>query len=112
MVTPVAKRKPTAPAGHQLSALFADPDLVDRIFDYIVEQFPEIKSERIDELKRSTREEFRGAEVYIPSRSPTDRQQQVQEVLKMFNGRNATEIARRLQIGRATVYRYIKQSGK
>nr|WP_305683079.1 helix-turn-helix domain-containing protein [Hydrogenophaga sp.] len=29
----------------------------------------------------------------------------------MFNGRNAREVARRLGIGRATVYRLIKQGG-
>lgn len=111
MVIPVAKRKPQ-PVPHQLSPIFSDPDLVDRIFDYIVEQFPDIKSDRIEELKKTTREEFRGAEVYIPSRSPNDRQQLVQEVLRMFNGRNATEIARRLQISRATVYRWVKQPGR
>ena len=108
----MAKRKTPQTDGHQLSAMFADPDLVDRIFDYIVEQFPEIQAERLEELKKSTRDEFRGAEYYIPSRSPTDRQQMVEEVLKLFNGRNATEIARRLQIGRATVYRWVKQAGR
>lgn len=107
----MAKRKPSAPVGHQLPPMFADPDLVDRIFEYIVEQFPELEAGRIDELKRTTREEFRGAEYYIPTRSPTDRQQLVEEVLRMFNGRNATEIARRQQISRATVYRWIKQPG-
>ena len=90
----MAKRKPSAPVGHQLPPMFADPDLVDRIFEKIVEQFPELEAGRIDELKRTTREEFRGAEYYIPTRSPTDRQQLVEEVLRMFNGRNATEIAR------------------
>ncbi len=92
--------------------MFADPDLVDRIFDYIVEQFPDIAAERLDEMKKATREEFRGAEYYIPRRSPTDRQQLVEEVLRLFDGRNATEIARRLQISRATVYRYVKQPGR
>lgn len=108
----MAKRKPTQPpVGHQLSPMFADADLVDRIFEYIVDQFPEISAGRIEELKKTTREEFRGAEYYIPTRSPTDRQQLVEEVLRLFNGRNATEIARRLQISRATVYRWIKQPG-
>ena len=67
----MTKRKQAQPERHQLSAVFADPDLVDRIFDYIVEQFPDIQADRLEELKRSTREEFRGAECYIPSRSPT-----------------------------------------
>ncbi len=96
----------------QLGVILADPDLVDRIFEYIVEQFPEISAVRIEQLKDATREEFRGAEHYIPGRSPTARQKRVEEVLKLFNGRNATEIARRLDISRATVYRWVKQPGK
>lgn len=99
------------PVGHKLGPLFADPDLVDRIFEYVVEQFPEISASRIDALKRATREELSGEQYYIPARSPTERQRQVQEVLRLFNGRNATEIARRLQISRATVYRWVKQAG-
>lgn len=95
-----------------LGAILAEPDVVDRIFDYIVEQFPEIAAARIEQLKHATREEFRGAQHYIASRSPTARQQRVEEVLKLFNGRNATEIARRLDISRATVYRWVKQPGK
>lgn len=99
-------------APHQLSERFADPDLVDRIFDYILEEFPEIGAiaDRVPELKAATRQEFRGERAYINSRNPTDQQRQVAEVLRFFNGRNATEVARRLQISRATVYRYIKQA--
>lgn len=102
---------PPKRVGHQLGPIFAEPDLVDRIFDYVVEQFPEISADRVVDLKRATRDELAGQQHYIPARSPTDRQRQVQEVLRMFNGRNATEIARRLQISRATVYRWVKQSG-
>ena len=109
-MTTMAKKPPKP--GHQLSEMFADPDLVDRIFDYIADQFPEISGARVEQLKVATREEFRGAEYYIPSRSPTARQQRVEEVLRLFNGRNATEVARRLQISRATVYRWVKQPGK
>ncbi len=86
------------------------PDLVDAIFEYILAEFPEI-SERAEALKAATREEFKGIATYIPSRSATARQELVAEVLRLFNGRNATEVARRLRISRATVYRYIKTSG-
>ncbi|RZI94376.1 MAG: HTH domain-containing protein, partial [Rubrivivax sp.] len=86
--------------------------LVDRIFDYVVELCPEIKADRVAELKQAARAEFSGERCYINERSPTDRQQLVAEVLALFNGRNATEIARRLSISRSTVYRYIKQAGK
>jgi Mor family transcriptional regulator len=113
MVNALAK-KTTAPTPHRLSPLFDDGDLVDRIFEYILEQFPAMAQDdqsraKLGDMKQAMREEFSGAEFYIPKRSPTERQQLVAEVLRLFNGRNATEIARRLQISRATVYRVVKQ---
>lgn len=87
------------------------PDLVDRIFEYILEEFPDVR-DRVALLKDAVRKEFSGAETYIPQRSPTERQKMVEEVLRLFNGRNAREIARRLQISRATVYRVIKTAGR
>lgn len=94
------------------SERFDDQDLVDRIFDYIVEQIPEIRGDRLAAMKDAVRGEFAGVEAYVPARSPTEQQMAVEEVLRLFNGRNATEIARRLQIGRATVYRWVKQHGR
>ena len=92
----------------------AEPDLVDRIFDYILSEFPQIAGqppEKIAATKAAVRAEFRGEECYIAARPPTARQQLVTQVLALFNGRNATEVARRLQISRATVYRVLKQPG-
>ena len=97
MVTRVTKKK-AQPVGHQLGPRFTDPDIVDRMFEFIVEQFPEMSSDRINAMRTATRAEFRGAECYVPVRSPTDRQQLVSEALRLFNGRNATEIARRLHL--------------
>ena len=87
----------------------AEPDLVDRIFDYIAKELPEV-SGSVCHLKLKVRAEFRGEECYIADRPATARQQQVAQVLSLFNGRNATEVARRLGIGRSTVYRILKQS--
>jgi Mor family transcriptional regulator len=88
-----------------------NPDLVDLIFEYIVAEFPEI-SGRAPALKNAARKEFAGIETYIAQRSPTERQAQINQIMCLFNGRNATEIARRLQISRATVYRLIKTAGR
>lgn len=94
-----------------LAALIqAEPDLVDRIFDYILAEFPQI-SASVQKHKAAVRAEFKGEECYIAGKPATARQQQVSQVLALFNGRNASEVARRLQIGRTTVYRVLKQHG-
>ena len=92
----------------------AEADLVDRIFDYIVTQLPEAAAAlpRVDELKADVRAEFAGSMCYVAIAPKTERGRRVSEVLRLFDGRNATEVARRLNISRATVYRLIKQSGR
>ena len=90
--------------------VFSNPDLVDAIFSFIAAEFPDF-APRAAELKEEVRREFRGIEIYIPQRSAAQREKITKEVLSMFNGRNAAEVARRLNIGRATVYRIIKQDG-
>lgn len=99
----------------QLDALIArEPDLVDRIFEFILSD-PAMalamqrvaEGDAVDQLKAKVRAEFRGEECYI-----TDRYSTASQVLALFNGRNATEVARRLKISRATVYRTIKQAGR
>lgn len=87
-----------------------EPDLVDRIFDYIVRELPDLQASAL-KLKDEVRAEFRGEECYIPMHGATVRQARVQQVLALFNGRNASEVARSLQISRATVYRLLKQPG-
>lgn len=91
--------------------LAAEPDLVDRIFDYLLSEFPQLAGDvgRVQRAQSAVRAEFAGEEVYIQKRSSHDI---AEEVLRLFNGRNATEVARRLGIHRATVYRYLKQPGK
>lgn len=87
----------------------AEPDLVDRIFEYLLTEVPGLAIQA-EKLKHAVREEFKGDSYYIAGRPETVRQHQVAQVLALFNGRNATEVARRLGIGRATVYRILKQS--
>lgn len=96
----------------ELQDLLADePDLVDRIFEYLLTEFPQLAGDaaRVEKAQAAVRAEFAGEEVYIQKRSSREI---AAEVLRLFNGRNATEVARRLQIHRATVYRYLKQAGK
>lgn len=99
----------------------AEPDLVDRIFEYIlsdptlaaaIAKSAEESKANVSKLKAAVRSEFRGEECYIAGRPATARQELVSQVLSLFNGRNATEVARRLNISRTSVYRYIKQAGR
>jgi Mor family transcriptional regulator len=103
---------PRPPEGLQ-RLLEAEPDIVDRIFEYVVELMPEIagKPAKVTEAKAAVRAQFAGDRAYVKSRGDDARRQLAGQVLGMFNGRNATEVARRLRISRATVYRYLKQSG-
>lgn len=101
----------------QLSALIeAEPDLVDRIFDYLLSEVPgfadQISQTRLAQLKTAARSEFAGDRVRVSPRSEAGRRDQVLQVLEMFNGRNAREVARRLGISRPTVYRMLKQAGR
>jgi len=101
------------------SPAHGEPDLVDRIFDYLlsdpsmaraVQAMATANQQPVQHLKAAVRAEFSGERCYITATPATDRQERVAEVLRLFNGRNATEVARRLQIGRTTVYRYVRQS--
>jgi Mor family transcriptional regulator len=105
----------TNPTPKLQKMITAEPDLVDRIFDYILAEFPQIACQPPDKIagtKAAVRAEFKGEECYVAARPQTVRQQTVTQVLALFNGRNATEVARRLQISRATVYRVLKQPGQ
>lgn len=87
-----------------------DPDLIDRIFDYIVAQIPEIADRRTP-IERAIRSEFGKQSAYVRERNLTGEALAI-EVARLFDGRNATEVARVLQISRATVYRLLKQPGR
>ena len=91
----------------------AEPDLVDRIFDYILSDpamalaMRSHHADPVEDIKAAVRHEFSGERFTISNRNAISAQ-----ILTLFNGRNATEVARRLNISRATVYRHIKQPGK
>ena len=88
-----------------------EPDLVDAIFELLLRERPELAKLDVDALKRLTREEFGGRRgLYVRVPGDEGQRQVVAQVLAMFNGRNASEVARRLGIGRATVYRLLKQA--
>lgn len=90
--------------------IFDNPDVVDAIFKCLAEEFPEL-APRLGLLQSEVRSEFQGIEIYIARRSPALRKKRTEQVLQLFNGRNAADVARALGIGRTTVYRIIKQAG-
>jgi Mor family transcriptional regulator len=86
------------------------PDLVDLVIEYVTSIAPDLGTRR-EQIEQDLRAEFGGESHYVQARVETARQRRAREVLAIFNGRNATEVARRLKMSRASVYRYIKQPG-
>lgn len=86
-----------------------EPDLVTAFFDVLIEKRPDLAAVR-DEAENVVRERLRGMRGTVASRP--DSETLARRVLEMFNGRNAREVARRLRVSRATVYRVLKQSGR
>lgn len=91
--------------------LLQEPDLVDRIFDYICKQIPEMATQDLDAHKSAVREEFAGSREFIKSNRSQKSLDLADQVLRKFNGRNATELARELGISRPSVYRILKRHG-
>ena len=98
-----------------------DPDLIDRIFDYLLsdgglksaleKMSSQPLQQAIEQAKTAVRAEFGGVKTYVSKRKASaEKELKMREVLRLFNGRNATEVGRRLRISSRTVYRYIKQA--
>ena len=104
MVTLMPQATPPSDTAHT-------PDLVDLVITYVTSIAPELTAKR-DQIEQDLRAELGGESHYVQARTETHRQRRAREVLALFNGRNATEVARRLNISRASVYRYIKQPGR
>lgn len=86
-----------------------DRDLIDRMVEYLRDL---LDADVLEQVRADLRAEFAGESLYIPRVGQTERQQRVTRVLRLFDGRNATEVARRLGISRATVYRVLRQAGR
>lgn len=78
-------------------------DLVDRIFEYLSgdPRMPAMTADALISVKRDIQREFSGE---------ARKNMLAHAVLRLFDGANATTVARSLNISRATVYRYLKQA--
>ena len=85
-----------------------DPDLVQRMIEYIAAELPELNAEVRMRVEENLRREFSGERVTVRRTRPGEVEARAQKVRRLFNGRNATELARTLGVGRATVYRIVK----
>lgn len=87
-------------------------DLVDRIFELLAETLPPDLD--LDEARRAIRAEFGGETAHVHKIAPAEKAEHWRklrhEVLRLFNGRNASEIARKLGVSRPFVYRVLKQA--
>lgn len=86
-------------------------DFVNSLLGLLVERGL-LPDESMPEAAQAVREHFGCETYYVAANDRTAEQETTaRAVLALFNGRNAREVARRLGIGRTTVYRYIKQAG-
>lgn len=92
-----------------------DPDFVDRVWAYMLATWPQhlqaIPADEVQTVKQRIRQQERGERPYITPAGAAQREQRAQQILELFNGRNAREVARAIGCGRATVYRVLKQHG-
>ncbi|WP_157991630.1 hypothetical protein [Caldimonas tepidiphila] len=105
----------TPPARHQLSERFADPDLVDRIFDLVIAHLPQLVSgaRSLSEAKNAVRGEFSGQEIYIHKRRHMSGEVLAQQVRELCaGGARPKDVAVKLGLSRATVYRMRGSHGK
>lgn len=65
-----------------------------------------------DELRRELAGDRASIRGIISKTAEEERAWLKDEVKRRFNGRNASEVARELKIGRATVYRILKTPGR
>lgn len=79
------------------------------MFEYLLAEFPGLAGPKFERAKVELRKEFAGEQVYISSKRWSETATQV---MRLFNGENAREVARTLGISRASVYRYLKQEGR
>ena len=87
-------------------------DVATEVANDIVKQWAaELGRELAEKIEKRLRREMAGDRIYISNESESSRKQKYDMVRRMYNGRNATAIARELKIGRATVYRILKTPG-
>ena len=98
-----------------LDSPFRDPDFVDRVWAYMLQSWPQrladIEPGEVEDVKQYIRQSERGERPYITPAGSAARERTAQRILSLFNGRNATEVARVVGCSRATVYRVLKQAG-
>jgi len=99
------------PAPAAPTATAADPDIVDHMLAYLQRHNLITAEKDLREAEKAIRQQWGGTQPYVRA-VPADRQAKAAKVLALFNGRNASTIARELGIGRSTVYRIIKQPGR
>lgn len=87
-------------------------DIAYEVASDMMKQWPaDIRRQLAEKIEERLRREMAGDRGYIRSAASSTRQEKYDRVRRMFNGRNAMEIARELKIGRTTVYRILKTPG-
>ena len=107
--TDLFKSAVDAPGEGVESVPITDPDFVDHVFAYLLKEFPHLAGPEFARAERAVRDLWGGERAYVRG---DKKQALAHQVLSLFNGANATAVARELNISRATVYRLLKQASQ
>jgi transcriptional regulator of acetoin/glycerol metabolism len=112
---PAAAAKSAAPLfeGQSTSPSGSAPEATDFVTDLLdtLSRAGLLADDARAEADRALRGHFKHGTYYVAASAPADRDALARSVLAKFNGRNARQVARELNISRATVYRRLKQPG-
>lgn len=93
-----------------------EPDIADSFCEYVSQQVPNVTPQDLEAIRMGIRREYGGERHYVRQLDTVERARHTKrcaEVLAQhFNGRNASELARKLGISRVTVWRLLKQPGR
>lgn len=78
-------------------------DIISRLIEMLQECEGSLSEESARTIELQLRSEFKGERIHLCVKTP--REQLQDQILQMHNGRNSKEIARKLGISLATVYR-------
>lgn len=112
----------TSPTPELDKLIQAEPDLVDRLFDFMMIELGKKIGESLDRMppeekravklavKRATHAEFKGEQCYVAALPAADREERDAAIRAMFTGGNQKAVLRHFRISKSTLGRIIARA--